>query len=68
MHREHVERGHEGREDQEQARREAGDSPALRGEAAGCEEVAERERWHEPERLEIERPRVRIVHWRDATL
>ena len=64
VHREHVERRNEGREDQKQARREAGDLSACGWEAPDNEHVARCERRDEHERLEIEGPGVRIVHGR----
>jgi hypothetical protein len=63
-----MQRRHEDREDQRQPEDEAGDPPALRRVAANEKRVAQRERGDEDERLEVERPGVRIVHGSDATL
>ena len=64
VERDRVQRRDEDRQDQREAGREAGDSPARHAVAPDDEQVPDRERRNEDERLEIQRPGVRIVHRR----
>jgi hypothetical protein len=68
VERDRVQRREEDRQDQREAGREAGDPPARHAVAPDDEEIPDRERRDEDERLEIQRPGVRVVHAMDATL